>query len=672
MSEKPVRTIFSCLGFLFLLTAPAVPGHALDRTVAVLDVTARNGGTGDEDVFSLKQALSVAGLACVVTDSLATATRSGMIITSSDINDSTFESAERKVLRTYVNDGGVLVAVNVIDPYLIELFGVTKGEKIRTRYTMSWQMDTKDPSLRYFDDPAEQTISFGNPVKYTQIFPTRNFGLAGGIALAKYDDGSNSVVKNTYGAGRTYVLGFSFTDVILRNELHLGYGAERMSSNGFEPTSDTIFLFLRAIYESRVPVPVWKHTSPASTRSSVIVTHDVDAQSSIAFMNTFADSELRRNLSTTYFITTRYINDAQDTDYFDPGVPFMKELVRKERKIGSHSVGHFPDFQDIIRFPEGAPGNTRESYRPYCDEQGVTTGGSVYGELEVSKLLLETTVGAPAVTCFRSGSLLFNKKLINVLDALAYRYDSSYNANAVLSGFPYLARYDGTFDGRISGVYEIPIALSDVSLDDTKMQPDNYPLFVQRWIEVVGKNAANSAMNILLIHPTYGKETDPPPRDYKLLAQQSFLAQLPKDIRVTDMAAFGDYWRERDRFAYLTEISDTTLTVTVLSTTAFPVHPDVGLYVRDGAGLATVVVKREDGTAAACTIAVGPTPSDRILVRFRLPGDVNLDGRVDIRDVIACLRMATNLDTPDPVLADFNADGVVDIQDVLLLLRMVI
>jgi len=55
-----------------------------------------------------------------------------------------------------------------------------------------------------------------------------------------------------------------------------------------------------------------------------------------------------------------------------------------------------------------------------------------------------------------------------------------------------------------------------------------------------------------------------------------------------------------------------------------------------------------------------------------LKGDINLDGVVDISDVILCLRMAIGLDPVDKNLADMNGDGEIDIVDVILILRKAI
>jgi len=55
-----------------------------------------------------------------------------------------------------------------------------------------------------------------------------------------------------------------------------------------------------------------------------------------------------------------------------------------------------------------------------------------------------------------------------------------------------------------------------------------------------------------------------------------------------------------------------------------------------------------------------------------MKGDINSDGKVDISDVILCLRMAIGLDPVNVNLADMNGDGEVDITDVILILRKAI
>ena len=53
-------------------------------------------------------------------------------------------------------------------------------------------------------------------------------------------------------------------------------------------------------------------------------------------------------------------------------------------------------------------------------------------------------------------------------------------------------------------------------------------------------------------------------------------------------------------------------------------------------------------------------------------GDINKSGKIDISDVILCLRMAIKLDPVDTSLGDINGDGEVDITDVIKILRIAI
>jgi len=57
---------------------------------------------------------------------------------------------------------------------------------------------------------------------------------------------------------------------------------------------------------------------------------------------------------------------------------------------------------------------------------------------------------------------------------------------------------------------------------------------------------------------------------------------------------------------------------------------------------------------------------------FRIKGDINKDGEIDISDVISCLRMAVGLDPVDLSLADMNDSGTIDITDVIKVLRKAI
>lgn len=564
------------LVFIALTTTCALASPP-SRTVALLDLAPRNGESSGS-LFSLQQAMEIVGIPYVRTDMVSVAVNHAVIYTTSYLGGSTLTKSEKEALKSFVSGGGILVCTNVTDSYLYGLFGVSGSSKINTRHAVRWAVETADTTLRYFDDPNEVTISLGRATIPNVIY-TRGYTLNGALALAGFDDGSAAVTRNSYGLGKAYIIGMSYTDIILRNELNMDYSAQRTYSNGFEPTTDTVMLFLRGIYEAGVPYAVWKHTAPADGKAVLMITHDVDSQSSMDYMGLFADLEAGRGVRATYNITTHYISDALDGDFYTPNIPKLKYLLAKGQAVASHGVGHFPDWHKESVFPVGAPGNSAASYLPYFNG-AVTTGGTVYGELEVSKQLLQDELW-PMVTTFRSGYLLWNDKQINVLDALGYRYDSSQSANDVLTNFPYLAKYDNKFSGAVSRVYEIPMTISDSGITI-----NNYPDKVANWLNVIAKNAANNAPTVLLIHPN---------RKYKVTAEKDLLDRLPAGIKVMDMDSFGHYWRKRPGLRFETSVEGDAMTITILDSRAFPLHADVSLYLRSGKNLSEISVRIIDG-----------------------------------------------------------------------------
>jgi hypothetical protein len=608
--------------------AAASAGAALDRRIALLDLSEFDESTSDRTAIT--QALRLAGVPFVTTTSAATALNHQMVVVSSVLDGGHAVALDAAALTAYVEGGGVLVAPRVQEPTLVALFGVTSGgleAPTSTRAPRTWihfQPGTGDPGLRWLDDPLEQSIRLHNPEKSFEssaYFKTYGYALAeGAVAVATFDDGARAaLVRQGTGEGAAYTFGVRWKDLILRGQLNADLEAQRTYSNGFEPGSDVIALFIRGLYQSLVPHAVHKHTSPGSTRSVLVLTHDVDAQSAIDLMNDFAGMERDRGFEASYLVTTHYISDWNVGNYYDwddrttpptPNLPRFQALAEATPYIGSHSVGHFPDWNLEERFPQGTPGNTRETYLPRYGRVGTaedgtpilaTTGGTVYGELEVSKDLLEADLHVP-VRVFRSGHLWFNRLQIDVMEALGYRYDSSFSANDVLTSFPYAATYGRSYATPLSSIYVLPMHISDARMDELDgLAPDEVTLRVQErvalWLQVIERNASNFAPNVLLIHPN---------RAYKLAAEISLLDALPEGIAVTNLETYGDFWRARDALAFDVALTPDALTITIPDT-AFPVRPDLSLFVDDAAALGEgqLVVQWSNGTA------VGPVSFTR-------------------------------------------------------------
>jgi hypothetical protein len=576
---KAVKIFLLCF-LSFSLQAQTVN----NRTIAILDLTARNTETNDAELYSIKHILKVSGLPFVVTQNVDSAKLFGLVIASSKLDVTTnFTSAEKDSIVSYVNNGGVFVASHVKDSVFNNLFGISGYSYSTQRYAVKFNMLLNDGSFRWLNDSMEQTISLGD-TSYSSVFGTRSYTTSGALSLAYFDDTSVAVSKNTYGQGKAYALGFSFKNLVVTNQTNNDYDAQRLYSNGFEPTSDAVTLLIKAICTSNITRTVWLHTSPYNSRNTLMVTHDVDATTAFDTMHYYADYENSIGLKTTYLITTHYINDGVLSDFYNIfTIPKVQYLLDEGHFLGSHSVGHFVDFCDEAVFPIGTLGNTAINYLPYnAGNSTPTTGGTIFGETETSKLLLENDFGINCRT-FRAGYLCFPDKLVNALDTLGYEYNTNTAAGDVLTTFPYRSKKNANTDGLLTNVWEIPVTISDVFYNDP-INTSNYPQKVAIWLDVIQREQQNYAPVNLLIHPT---------RYYKLTAQQDLFNNLPSGVLVTDLETFADYWRSRDTVKFSSSIENNILTITINSN-YLPLHNGISFIVDSGQTFTQIVVQDEN------------------------------------------------------------------------------
>ena len=546
--------------------------------VAILDLSVRNAASYTS-TKALIQAMDIMGQPYIVTEQLSEAIDYPVIYTSSFVSPTTFIAADKSSLTEYVQNGGVLVATSLSDPELYSLFGISAQIRENMRYELLWDTDTTDPALTYIDDVIETTSSLASSDSI--YLYTRSYTLSGASELATYNDGTSAIAKNSYGNGHTYLLGLSYSNIILRNQMNLDYNAGSGALNEFEPTTDTFMLFLRAIYENNAEAAIWKHTSPGLSQSSLIVTHDVDSQSAADWMAAFIDMETDNNVSATYNINTHYIDDFNDNDYYSMNLDIYSYALEKGHVISSHSVGHFRDFGDEDIVPLGNPGNTFENYNPQYN--GVTTlDATVYGELEVSKALLENDLSTEVKT-FRTGHLAWNDFQVTVLEELGYRFDSSFSGSNVLTYFPYRLQYNSSLKTELSSIYEFPLAISD-----SNSAYGNVDGAVAVWLEVLGKNNNNGAPSVLLVHPN---------REFKLLDLESFIEQLPSDVLAMNMDEFGQFWVIRDEFDFKVTIENKVMTITLDENHTLPLNADVSLIIKGGVDLSAVNIVSINGTS---------------------------------------------------------------------------
>jgi hypothetical protein len=208
-------------------------------------------------------------------------------------------------------------------------------------------------------------------------------------------------------------------------------------------------------------------------------------------------------------------------------------------------------------FPVGTGLESYPSYQPNNISSIETERATLFGELRVSKSLIDGVFGADCLThetnVFRSGGLSFHPNLAETMERMGYAFDSSRAVGDVLSNFPFqlTTEWDAQRVSRDTSVFEFPLTIDDV-------KPPRIDQRVADALGVISANADNGAPTTVLIHPDNA--------DFKLNAQRAILQGLPSGVRAMGLVPFAEFWRARDRIEITGITHDAgakTLTVTL-------------------------------------------------------------------------------------------------------------
>lgn len=504
--------------------------------------------SADEGMLGLLHALGQMGIPFFVTRDLNQALRHRLVILYPAIDGRTFSPSEVEKLNKHVRLGGSLISFNVSAGALKPLFGYRDLAPSRRRHRVIFSATT-DVVERYLNRPEEREIQLGNP-QYEEIFWTNGYTPdTSSQLMAQFEDGTGAILRKRNGEGTTYLFGLSLQDVILRNEVNRDYDAQRQYVNVFEPGSDVWLLFLRAWYESAQPGAVRLGTIPGGNSSIFLLSHDVDWENSFDPALDFAAMEEKHRVKSTFFIQTKYVSDANSVSFFfGKDLEDLKKLHAMGFSIGSHSVIHSRGFN---KFDLGTGTETLASYQPRATGFDTATGATVFGEIRVSKELLNGELPGQQTVFFRAGHLRVPPTMPEALQRCGYLFDSSFTADDVLTNFPYPLSLGLGFD-EDSGILEFPVTFEDEESPRLDQR-------VARALEVIRANAENEAISSILIHPNEAR--------YKLNAEQDILDHLPLGVVATDMLTFARFWRARDRLKWTVVPAETGLTVRLKVTT---------------------------------------------------------------------------------------------------------
>jgi hypothetical protein len=484
--------------------------------------------SAEEGMLGLVHSLREMGIPFFVTRDLDQALRHRLVIVYPSADGRTFNEDEVQKLNLHVTKGGSLLSFNVLAGALRPLFGFRDVVASRRRHRVNFDMGS-NPIEKYLNRPEEREVQLGNP-KYDEIFWTNGYASDGtSDVLAHFDDGAAAVLRKKSGEGTAYVFGLSLQDVVLRNQVNRDYDAERHYVNAFEPGSDVWMLMLRAWYESTQPGAVRLGTIPGGKDSVLLLSHDVDWENSFDPALDFAAMEEKHHAKSTFFIQTKYVSDANSVSFFfGKDLDDLRKLQSLGFSVGSHSIIHSRGFN---KFDLGTGTETFATYQPRGTGFDTATGATVFGEIRVSKQLLDGELPGQQTVFFRAGHLRVPPTMPEALQRCGYLFDSSFTAPDVLTNFPYALPLGLGFD-EDSGILEFPLTFED----------EEAPRLDQRVasaLEVIRANAENEAISVILIHSNEAH--------YKLKAEEDLLNQLPPGVTATDAVSFARFWRARDR-----------------------------------------------------------------------------------------------------------------------------
>src|SRR6056297_325629 len=503
--------------------------------------------------FALQRIADIQGIPYSLISTPQALNRYPLIVMARAPSNAELDATWREALYSYVEDGGVLFVPGKPVSELYPLLGLRSvdSHKLRTRLRFAEQyLPTGagtgaggaanlagEPALAYIDHPREREISLGNGEKdvYRQVIWSHG-AQSDGMAevLARFDDGSAAMLRNYYGRGVVYYFGLSFAESVLLPQTGGDYEAQRSFVNTVEPSADVVMLLIKALYEDTVPLAVYKSAVPQARPTALLLSHDVDAQTSFIDSLKYAALAEEFGALATFFINTKYYKNWMDIAYYSlpANQRAISELARRGHEIGSHTVAH------ALEFNQAPAGNPQVDFSSYAPQEQIT----INGEVRVSKQLLDRDVPQQETVTFRAGYLAFPPELISVLDTAGYQYDSSFSANDVLTTFPYFALPERRPGAKQSQVIEIPVTFDDaVGYLTRKTEAPA----VQQWKQVVKAHADNETINVLLIHPS-----DSRTKTYKLDAQRALMEYANSlEAWMGSIGEFGDFWRERHHLA---------------------------------------------------------------------------------------------------------------------------
>ncbi|MCX6274215.1 MAG: hypothetical protein NTV09_03300 [Bacteroidetes bacterium] len=474
--------------------------------------------------LGIAHGLKSIGIPFMVTGDINEALRHHVVLVYPIISGALLSPEKLQQLAAFPRNGGTIIGVNVLGA-LNEVFGFEEPVPSKQHFEIFMRSDSSDLTNEFTDD-REQHISIGNKKKFKETIGTYSYSKPILTPLAVYEDKSAAITQRYYETGKAFAIGFDIGYLILKGHNIRHEEFNRSLVNDFEPTIDVLLRFIRNIYLSSERDAVTIQTVPYNKNLSVVLTHNINSEKALDNAFVLADEEKKIGVHSTYFIQTKYIRDMH-TFIFKSENDFKKlnQLEKAGMDIASLSVSASPLFD---QFEQGTGTEQYPSYRPYVMAYDKTYGGSVYGEMRISKYLIEHYVPSVNVASFRSSYLYTPFTFPQSMLATGYRYSSSVSANASLTHFPFQMNYNREYDNELDA-FSFPVT-----------QDDEFPPYtfdrLQTALTLAKKISRYGGCYVGQVHPNA----------MGIRIEKEFIKALKEDAWFGSLKDFGDWWVGRN------------------------------------------------------------------------------------------------------------------------------
>ncbi|HEY8566905.1 MAG TPA: polysaccharide deacetylase family protein [Beijerinckiaceae bacterium] len=480
----------------------------------------------DSPWLGLVHGLKALGVPFTVTRDTGEALRHRVVMLYPLVSGRVLPPEDLRRLAAHPRAGGTLIGVNVLGG-LAEVFGFKEAVASRARFSVDLAAAADWAGLT---EPEERVLRLGNPEAGTAQIGTHAYTDAGEV-LARFDDGSAAVTRRRFGAGAAYALGFDPGALLLAGQTARGQDLERAYVNAYVPQGEAILRLIRRIWRDGEPLAVSLGRVPQGKSLAVVLTHDVDYTRSLPNAVAYAELLRENGIRGTFLIQTKYRRDYNDAIILtDESAQHLRRLVALGMELGSHTVVHSRAF---VRFPIGTGDERYPEYQPVSIGREEAEGGTILGELRVSRYLVERLAPPARVVSFRPGHLAYPAALPQALAATGYAFSSSVTAGTALTHLPYRMTVDRSAAAATS-VFEFPITIED----------EHLPLMGLRLapaLEVARKIGRDGGALVVLTHPNI--------LGHKLDFTRGLIKALRDSAWFGALDEFGAWWSARDGLA---------------------------------------------------------------------------------------------------------------------------